>query len=115
MILTLVVPVLCFVLAGMILVGTAGSMPFRVYEGGVTMPKVPLRRGLAGREVFMPAALISRVTWEKEHVRRVGEVERFRFHRLDGETFDAAADDGDEKRVAGLLRKVLPCEVEGPE
>ena len=111
----LAIPVICFVLAVMFVVLPFKFMPFRIYERGVTMVKVPFRDGLAGREIFVPAGEIAKVTYETTYQPRGGPVEHFRFHRLDGEGFNAVVEDGDLERVTGLLRDVLTCEVEGPE
>ena len=110
-----VIPIMFVVLSvGFVMLSFRG-MPFRVYERGVTMRTVSFRDGLAGREAFVPAGEIARVTYETTYYFKVGDVEHFRFHRLDGETFDIAPDDGDEERVTGLLRRVLRCDVEGLE
>jgi hypothetical protein len=88
------------------------SMPFKIYEGGVTLPVVPLRDGLDGREVFVPSTEISKVTYESTYVSKVGVVHYFRFHRVDGEDFNVSAKD--PREVTHLLFQVLRCEVEGP-
>ncbi len=112
--LTLVMPCM-FILIAVILVALSfKSMPFRVYQRGVTMTRVPFRDGLAGRETFVPAGEIARVTYEGTYVPRGGYVEYFRFHLVDGGNFNVSVDDGDEERVTGLLMEVLRCEVEGP-
>ena len=55
------------------------------------------------------------VTYESTYVPKAGTVEFFKFHRLDGESFNVSVDDKDEGLVTGLLMQVLRCEVERPE
>ena len=111
--------VVCLVMAGMFIALSVmvallafKSMPFKIYEGGVTLPVVPLRDGLDGREVFVPSREISKVTYESTYVSKVGIVYYFRFHRVDGEDFSVSPKD--PKEVTYLLFRVLRCEVEGP-
>jgi hypothetical protein len=114
--------VTCLVMAGMfgllgVWIGLAAfqGMPFKIFEGGVTLPMVPmvpLRDGLAGREVFVPSREISEVTYESTYVSKVGVVYYFRFHRHDGKDFSVSSKN--EKEVTRLLFRVLQCPVEGP-
>jgi hypothetical protein len=98
----LTVPVAFVWLAMMFVTFPFKSMPFRIYQRGVTMTRVPFRYGLPKRERFVPAREISRVTWEKKYVYKVGEVEHFRFHRRDGErSSDGPAETGPRVRCGG--------------
>lgn len=94
-------------------VGSVRTMPFRVYEGGVTDTYVPFRDGLAGREAFVPASKIEKVTWESRYLPKVGVSYYYLFHRIDGDDFSTSVKEPEE--MTPLLRQVLPCPVEGPE
>ena len=104
-----------FVFAAFLVVIIFKFKPIRIYEGCVTIQKVPFREGLAGRGVFVVAGEIAKVTYETTKALIGGNIEYFRFHRLDGENFDISVDDGDEERMTRLLRSVLRCEGEGAE
>ncbi len=106
--------VMFLALAAALMVRPIKYMPFRVYERGVTMTPVSFRDGLTGREAFVPASEITRVTYEASDVLRMGDVEHFHAHRRSAESFDIYVDTGDHMRVARMLREVLSCEVEGP-
>ena len=103
---------LVLVAAGLVMAGIR-TMPFRVYERGVTRTHVPLRDGLAGRETFVPAEEVRRVTWETFYYTSAGPTHHFRFHLLDGTTYDVSGDHPGD--VMPWLLRVLPCPVEGPE
>ncbi len=86
------------------------SMPFRVYKGGVTLTKVPLRDGLAGRETFVPVGNITEVTWGTAP--EPGSGDSFHFHLEEGEDFSVWVKD--PEKVTRLLFRTLWCPVEGP-
>ena len=86
------------------------SMPFRVYTGGVTLPKVPLRDGLVGRETFVPVGNIKEVTWGTVPEPSGGS--GFRFHLEKGEDFSVSVED--PEKITRLLFRTLWCPVEGP-
>ncbi len=99
-------------LAGLLVVLSIKMMPFRVYEGGVTLSMVPTRDGLAGREVFVPSWEIESVTYVVKSGARGGVIEYFDFHRLGGEDFHVSVRFPEE--VTPYLFQVLRCPVEGP-
>ena len=103
-----------FVLIAVLLVTMSIKiMPFRVYEGGVTRTMVPLRDGLEGRESYVPSEDVKEVTWETIHNTKGPPSQHFRFHLVDGTTFDVSGRKADE--LAPWLLHVLPCPVEVPE
>jgi hypothetical protein len=97
----------------MLAVSSFKDMPFKVYERGVTLPIVPLRDGLAGRETFVPSREISKVTYESTYVPKGGIVYYFRFHRFPGKDFNVSVKRPEE--VTYWLFEALSCDVEGPE
>jgi len=102
------------VFVGVLTIRTAvRDMPFRVYAGGVTLPLVPFRDGLAGRETFVPASDIVEVTSETVRYPKSGPVDFYVFHRTGGDEFWVQAKH--RERVSSLLREVLACPVKGPE
>ena len=86
-------------------------MPFRVYEGGITKTSVPFRDGLEGREVFVPAGDVEKVTFESMYAPKVGMVYFYLFHLSDGDRFSIS--DKDMEEVRPILRDVLRCPIEG--
>ena len=94
-----------------IMVESIKIMPFRVYEGGVTLISVTLRDGLDGREAFVPARDIEKVTLESVYVPKRGTVYYYEFHRIDGENFSISKSKMDDTRH--LLEYVLRCPIEG--
>jgi len=100
-------------IAVMIVTESIKTLPFRVYERGITKPYVSLRDGLDGRETFVPSEDVKEVTWETVYVPKGGPVQHFRFHLVDGTTFDISGKQADE--LSPWLLHVLPCPVEVPE
>ena len=103
---------LCAFLGALMIRGAIRDMPFKVYEGGVTLSTVPVHDGWAGRETFVPASDIVKVTGEITHPPKSGPVYYYVFHRKGGDTFWVNAKD--RRRVTPLLKEVLDCPVEEP-
>jgi hypothetical protein len=105
------------VLAFLFLTAIIRTMPFRVYERGVTMEEVSLRDGWARRERFVPAYTIKRVWLVRTSAPRGVTVSMFRFERTDPKVlknFNASVDDDELGHVSDLLRFVLPGKVDSP-
>jgi hypothetical protein len=103
----------CVFLAAMLVILSIKTMPFKVYQMGVTMSMVPLRDGLAGRETFVPASDIVDVRFKTIYRPKTGPEDIFVFHLADGEIFSVSTNH--HRTVTSLLRRVLQCPVGEPE
>jgi hypothetical protein len=110
---TILIGGMCVFFGVVYIISAIKDMPFKVYEGGVTLPTVPFRDGLDGRETFVPASDIIKVTSKTIYLPKSGPVAFYVFHRTGGDNFLVRAKD--RRTVTPLLRRVLKCPVDGPK